>query len=139
MIFDECKSHCSKKQVVIVSEENKMKHIAHNINYDTVYQFRIDGEIIPQNSQKKRCDYLLENETKKVVYLIELKGTNVEHAVDQIESTINIYRQKLSNYKILPRIIYKSNTHSIHSSKVLLFKRKHSDSKITTMVFEENI
>ena len=139
MIFDECKSHCSKKQSIIVSEENKMKHIANNINCDTVYQFKIDGEIIPPKSPIKRCDFLLENETKKVVYLIELKGTNVDRAVDQIESTVSIFRDKLSAYKISPRIIYKSNTHRIYSTKVRNFKKTYLDSIFKTTVFEESI
>lgn len=132
------KSKCNVQQSIIVSAENRVKHIAHNKDRDNVFQYKIDGDVIPSTSPGLRCDYLLENETKSKVYLIELKGTDVSHAVDQIEATINRYREALKAYTIMPRIVYRGNTHSVNSSKVVGFKRKYS-CIIKTDVIEESI
>ena len=45
MIFPEELSKCDKKQKVIVSAENRRKHIAFNNESCKVFQYRIDGEI----------------------------------------------------------------------------------------------
>ena len=132
------KSKCDVWQPIIVSAENRVKHIARNKDRDRVFQYQIDGDVIPSSSPGLRCDYLLENETKRKVYLIELKGTDVSHAVDQIEATIIRYREALKNYTIMPRIVYRGNTHSVNSSKVVVFKRKYP-CIIKTDVIEEDI
>ena len=58
MLFNNVSSHCDLKCAVIVSKENKKTHRALNNDRNTVYQYKIDGEVIPQNNQSKRCDYL---------------------------------------------------------------------------------
>lgn len=50
MLLDKEKSICSERKKVIVSEENHRKHVANNVDGDTVLQFRIDGGIIPRSS-----------------------------------------------------------------------------------------
>lgn len=139
MIFDKSKTICSINQKLIVSEEQKKKHVANNNDYNNVYHFKIDGDILPEGTSPQRCDFLLENETKHKAYLIELKGKNLNHAIEQIESTIKIFKGKFDSYEILPRIVYKSNTHAVHSSKVNSFKMKYPKSIIRTIVIEENI
>ena len=56
MILDESKSICEKHQKIIVSEENKRKHIANNDDENLVHQFKIDGGIVPASSTMPRCD-----------------------------------------------------------------------------------
>jgi len=133
------KSKCNEKQPIIVSKENKKEHRAINIDKDSVFHYKIDGDIIPSTSPEQRCDYLLENETKKTVYLIELKGKHMNEAVDQIEATAKKFSSLLSTYALFPRIVHGGNTHAIHSSKVVAFKRKYPKCKIDTVVIEEKI
>lgn len=133
------KSQCDKKQPIVVSKENKKEHRALNTDKDSVFQYKIDGNIIPSTSAEKRCDYLLENETKKTVYLIELKGKHMNEAVEQIEATAKKFKSLLSTYVILPRIVCGGNTHAIHSSKVVAFKRRYPNCKIDTLVIQEKI
>ena len=74
MILDKAFSHVESHARKIVCEENNRKYIANNINGAVVYCFRIDGEVINRDGQK-RCDYLVENETSKNVFFVELKGS----------------------------------------------------------------
>ena len=133
------KSICQINQKIIVSSENKKTHTANNVEGCNVFQYKIDGDIIPTTSPEVRCDYLVENETKQTAYLIELKGTNLLHAVEQIEATINKYSVQLRSYAIKPRIIYRANTHAVQQSKVSKFKIKYKDCIIKTECFSENI
>lgn len=139
MILDESKSICEKHQKIIVSEENKRKHIANNDDENLVHQFKIDGGIVPASSSMSRCDYLVINLEKKNAYPIELKGTDVKHAVDQIRSTITYLGSELSSYTILPRIIYKPNTHGIRDSKVRSFIMDYPRCVLKTNTYEEKI
>ena len=126
-------------QKTIVSSENKKKHIAHNVNGDAVYQYRVDGDLITDTIQS-RCDFLLENESKKYAYLIELKGSNLDHAVEQIENTITFYSKELNGYTVLPRIVCRSNTHKMRSSKVQKFCKKYYQKYvIKDVLIEEDI
>ena len=139
MILDESKSICEKHQKIIVSEENKRKHVANNDDGNLVRHFRIDGGIVPASSSVLRCDYLVINLEKKNAYPIELKGTDVKHAVDQIRSTITYLGSELSLYTILPRIIYNSNTHGVRDSKVRSLKNDYPGCVIKTNTYEEKI
>lgn len=64
-----------------------------------------------------RCDYLLMNETKKVAYLIELKGSDLVKAAEQLENTEKMLRQELFGYSLRYRIVAnKCKTQEIRSS-----------------------
>ena len=124
MLFCGKQINSDSHQKIIVSSEHSKKHIAHNVHHSAVYQYRVDGDLIA-DSTRLRCDFLLENEDTKHAYLIELKGSNLDHAVEQIENTIKFFSHKLNGYTILPRIVCHSNTHKTHSSKVRKFCKEH--------------
>lgn len=139
MLFAKEKSLCGIKQKIIVSAAHGKEHRALNQDGDDVFQFKIDGDIIPSSSREQRCDYLLENQTKTTAYLIELKGSDVNHAVDQIRATIDKFRRILSGYKICPRIVYKNNSHVVYSSKVRLLKKDYVDTRIENERLQDKI
>ncbi len=138
MLFPD-KSICKIKQKRIVSKENQKVHTAVNVDDCDVFQYKIDGDIISSSSSEIRCDYLVENGTRLTAYLIELKGTDLPHAVEQIEATIKKYRTELASYEIKPRIIYRTNTHAVRHLAVQKFKMKYKDCVIRTDCFTENI
>ena len=137
MIFPS-KSKCIIHQRCIVSKENHREHRAINVDGDRVFHYKIDGDIVPKSDPHARCDYLIEDETKNRLYLIELKGTDVKRAVEQIEATIDLFADKFQGI-FYPRIIHRSNTHAIASSKVNKFKRKYPFNRFETNSFEEKI
>ena len=129
MLFNNVSSHCDLKCAVIVSKENKKTHRA------------LNNDRNPQNNQSKRCDYLVENEDKKVAYVIELKGTDLPHALEQIEATIQLFSQLFTqnHYKVLPRIVYGSNTHAVNDTRYRNFLKKYPKAKIQSNIIEETI
>ena len=140
MIFSEALSKCDKNQKVIVSSENRRTHKAHNDACSKVFQFKIDGDIEPTGTSDLRCDYIIENETKKTIYPIELKGSDIAHAVEQINATLERYSSSFSDYAIFPRIVCsRVTTHAIRTSKVIVFKKHYPKLIIKENIIEENI
>ena len=129
------RSMCEEHQRMIVSSEQGRQHRANNPGACFVTQYRIDGEVIRDGL---RCDYLLMNEDKSDAYLIELKGTDIEHAVDQLESAAQILRQALQSYHVKYRLVHtKARTHAIHGTKFKKFCQRHG--KPGEFIHKENV
>lgn len=111
-------SLCEDHQKKIVSRDygTKRKHIANNPNGASfVTQYNIDGTVIRTG---KRCDYLVLNEDKKDAYLIELKGSDVEKAAEQLIETEKVLSDQLKSYAKHYRIVCtRCRTHAINSTK----------------------
>ena len=141
MPLEEFDSICEKNAKIIVSQDKgarSPKHIANNKSKNSVTHYRIDGVVITQG---KRCDFLLMNEDKKVAYLIELKGSDLCHASEQLEATASVLVPQLANYKLQYRIVYKtSRTHQIESSKFKRYKNQWGTAlKQKSIQLEEDI
>lgn len=136
-----CESKCKPKQPIIVSREEKKEHRAINQKKNNVSQYKIDGEVIKHGSMK--CDYLVLNEDKEEAYLIELKGSDISHAIDQLEATEKELRKELKSYYVKYRIICsKAKTLAIHDNKYKKFWNKHKrkgEFVCTGIKFEEYI
>jgi len=126
MLFEEKYSACDKYQSVVKSSEKGKTHYLENKSGFPVYQFHIDGGVI-QDKDSRKCDFIVEAEMNRLVaYLIELKGSHIPEAIEQIESTVSIFRDKLRGYDIKPRIVIKRvNTCYINDSKYRNFKKKY--------------
>lgn len=76
-------SLCSKYAMQIVSKDkgNPQYHRAKNPAGDYVTHYKIDGNVIKAGS---RCDYLLLNEESRMADLIELKGSDLVKAAEDI-------------------------------------------------------
>ena len=133
-------SLCDRYQRIIVSKDKgtSCKHIANNTCVAYVTHYKIDGCVITQGI---RCDFLLINEETKIAYLIELKGSDLIKATQQLENTEKVLHQQLSQYQIMYRIVMrKSSTHAIHSSAFRNFQLKKKDRLMfRNNVLEENI
>jgi len=145
MALNGYESHCKPHQKIIVSRDhgNQQTHTANNIDNDEVYQYRIDGEVITEGL---RCDFLVWNETKRHIYFIELKGSDVAHALDQIDATEDNLRKRFSSeinscseisYRI---ILNRTKNIKLYSNKEKRFKNKHlGDLRFGTRSYNENI
>jgi len=122
-----------------VSSENGCKHIGRNISRHEIRQFKIDGEVIAKNADTARCDYLLLNDEAKRAYYIELKGSDLERAIQQIESTVQMFQPSLPDYTTYRRIIYFSGTTDIKGSAVQRWKAKHHTAVIRRRLYSEAI
>lgn len=123
MRLNNCNSHCGRKDVLITScDRGSCKHVARNMDQSDVYQFKIDGEVI--KGDERRCDWLVINGDAKTAYYIELKGSDIEKAIAQLENTHRILKNEMPDYEAYYRIVYKSGSHSVYSNKVIRWKEK---------------
>lgn len=109
-------SLCDKNAARIVSRDkgNPQYHKAINAARAYVTHYKIDGNVLKTGS---KCDYLLMNEETRIAYLIELKGSDLVKAAEQLESTEKALKQELFGYGLRYRIVAnKCKTQAIHSS-----------------------
>ena len=109
-------SICSKNAGQIVSRDkgNPQYHRGNNVAGAYVTHYKVDGVIIKSGN---RCDYLLMNEDVRNAYLIELKGSDLVKAAEQLEATEQILGSELSGYRVHYRIVAnKCKTQEIRSS-----------------------
>lgn len=111
-----------------VSSENHCKHIGDNSKEKYIRQIKVDGDVFPPGKQPKRCDYLLLNDTDKVAYYIELKGSDIRTAIEQIDNTVSLIAPIIKDYTVIFRriILHKVRPHEIQDNHVTKWKRRHN-------------
>ena len=119
------KSLCEKNQAIVVSKDSgaRVEHRALNPKRRfELRHYKLDGELIQQTTC---CDFLLINDSRKKAYFIELKGSNIDEAVKQLEAGERICRVELKGYAFLYRIVCSNaKTHKIRNLKYRKFKEK---------------
>ena len=81
-----CKDIRNDKLIVLSDKGRKSKIIFGNKQQDQIEIWMVDGGVIKGNKTLK-CDYLVFDVNKKEHY-VELKGKDINHAFEQIISTI---------------------------------------------------
>jgi len=89
MNYGTCECELIDKRIVL--SENKSKVTFLNINNKRIKKIIIDGCVITSGI---RCDYLLVDNNRYL--FIELKGSDVYHAISQIHQTIRTLKIKSS-------------------------------------------
>lgn len=142
MLFDISKSCCKVDARRVVSEENGNKHAINNPSQHEIYQYHIDGDIV-NGTEGRRCDYIVEVNPKNctpIVYVIELKGSDLNAAICQINSTVAMFKEKLHGYRIMPRIIiHKTSSHDIHGSVYRKLKKSYPGAVLRSQYYEDNV
>ena len=82
----ECEEYRSDTKIVL--KENRGKITFLNQNQDKILVIKVDGCVITSN-EILRCDYALIPCDEIEIY-VELKGSDIVHAVEQLESTIRL-------------------------------------------------
>jgi len=124
-------TNCSEGKLIVV-EENKRKYILQNPSKKKVCKVRIDGGVIPNQTQRK-CDYLMivcesksVNEQESSIYFIELKGRDLISAVEQLTQTIEYLQAK--KYKFMGKVFAR-----VVLSKVVSPKSIEVDARVITL------
>ena len=75
----------------IVCSDKRSKSIYRYINQSrqSVAKIRVDGGLVSDTSTKK-CDWLLVNKDSATAFFIELKGSNLTRAIEQINATLDL-------------------------------------------------
>jgi hypothetical protein len=119
----DCLNFSDNRKIVIV-EENSRKFEGVNAKQKPFELYRVDGCLIKEG---QRCDFLLLNCSDELVaYLIELKGSDLIHAVRQINTTLSHFLNELRDFKkINGRIVLtKVNSPDLKSSDFIKLTKK---------------
>lgn len=114
--------HQAGKLSVFSCNENSCTYVGKNPKKKDIRQFKVDGNIFPQNSPLPRCDYLFLNDTDQAAYYIELKGTDIFRAIKQIQQTEQEIQTSIKEYTVFRRIIYYSHSHRVTDQRVQKWK-----------------
>ena len=137
------KSSCHKNQKKIISQESGNRHVVDNPYQIEVYQYHVDGDIIPKDDTSgERCDYIVEasKQSKPIAFIIELKGSDLLKAINQIEATISRYKQQLANHGIYPRIVCRRiTTIASKDTKLIRFRQKYPHTKYAARTLTDTI
>ncbi len=71
-------------------QEQRSKVIFHNPNQYDVQEITVDGCVITEGL---RCDHLILVDEAEVTVFVELKGSDVKHAVEQLEASHKALRE----------------------------------------------
>lgn len=128
-------SQCDLQAKIIVSKDKNSggsQHVAMNdkAHPHNVYQYLLDGGVLPHGAGGTRADFLLVDETACTARIFELKAGDFDKALTQVQITDRQLKPVLRErgLHVLWRIVYISRTHNIrtnqeHSKKKSLKKQ----------------
>ena len=94
-----------------------------NQTANNLAKYRVDGGLISDNDVK--CDFLLLNCEQKQSYFIELKGSDIIRAIEQIDRSIEILKNELLDFAFFARIVLsRVNTTDLKHIKLLKLEKK---------------
>lgn len=105
-----CLKYRDKRSNAKAEERGKSINFQNDMG-DEVACYRVDGGIVGQDSCK--CDNLLLFIGGRQAVFIELKGVDVPHALEQINSAIKLIGRDLSDFDWHGRVIASSGTPNI--------------------------
>lgn len=109
--------------IVVCRDKGKTQYIYENQSNNFLSKYRIDGGLIADDGAK--CDFLLLNCNKQHSYFIELKGSDIIHAIEQIDRSIERLKSQLAGSKIFARIVLtRVNTTELRNPKYLRLEKK---------------
>lgn len=129
-ILDPLNKHAGCFSNSTVAEENKKKFVINRPAGMPVCKVKVDGCLIT-SQQVRKCDYFFEvGADPKKYFLVELKGSDLNGAVEQLVSTYDQFSPKLdanaNQYKaiIVSSVVPKANIAFRNHQQQLLKKRQ---------------
>ena len=139
-MIDSC-NNCDNRAVIAQTEKKRSFRIK-NSSKKYINEVRVDECLIKSG---KRCDWLYEIDCKgvKEVFYVELKGKDLNHALEQVLETISYCNSVHSHYSCKKRAYivlsrYPKEDSSIQKKKKELIK-KSIKLRTSTNIYEEVI
>ena len=131
----------NRSRAVFKDAKVSREYIGKNINKKELKGLRVDDRLIKDG---QKCDYLLININDKTLYFIELKGSDLIKAIDQIDRTLDILLPKFEHQAVHGRVVLsKVNTPNLVSSRYIKLKKRLKNLNGTleqkSIQMEENI
>ncbi len=115
------KCNIIKTDKILSKKENKRKATLHNTNQIEINEVKVDGCLIINGN---KCDYIWEICSKKKCFYIELKGKDLSHALDQIESTISFCIKNFNHENFEKIAVVVLSRYPKESSTIQIKKKK---------------
>lgn len=94
-------THDDRKAISVSDKKSATKYMLDNNSRLHHSLYRVDGALITDGN---KCDYLLINCENKRAYFIEIKGSDLNHAIDQIDAALTTLRKSIPNHTVYARI-----------------------------------
>jgi hypothetical protein len=112
--------HFSDRRKKVVLKERRSFWSGNNPAEKLFCAYRIDACVITTG---RKCDFLLTD--AQHCYLIELKGSDLLSAVEQIDQTLDTLASVISSHAVRGRIVLtRVNTANLRNSKYLKLKKR---------------
>lgn len=140
---------CADMRSNVKCEENRKIYNLENPDKLLIVLYLMDGGVIqedalvPPNTHK--CDYMFVITEEKRVVLTELKGVDVKHALEQINGTIDIYKDYFKMCEaVYGRVIVSSSTPKLNATPQytklqMKLKRLNGNLKIKENRYSESV
>ncbi len=93
----------NRSEIVAKDKRSNQRYIGLNIDRTKlICRYRVDGVIIKTGT---KCDYLILDCDAKKAYFIELKGSKLADAVEQVSVSVDLLMNKLIGFEIYARIV----------------------------------
>ncbi len=113
--FEKCMKYQDRRKVVVLvdlkkkaaDQKEKPEYRIENKSRNLVAKIEVDGCLFPKDSMPQKCDYLVLvyfKKNEKVAYFVELKGKELDIAIEQIQETIKNTHKKLFGFSLRCRI-----------------------------------
>ena len=76
---------------IVSCKEKGRSYVLRNTSGKNIQKIHVDGNLIKSGT---KCDYAVDVSGGEVVYLVELKGSDKEHAFEQLTSTLDYFYKK---------------------------------------------
>ncbi|WP_347068799.1 hypothetical protein [Flavobacterium sp. WV_118_3] len=107
----------------MTDKKSSTTYIYENNSSNKLTKYRVDGCLIDDHNSK--CDFLLLNCDKKESYFVELKGSDLIKAVEQIDRSIDLLHSKFKDFSVNGRIVLtRVNTTDLKNSKLIRLEQK---------------
>jgi hypothetical protein len=132
---------------IIVLQENETRFYVENDIDQKIAKIQIDGCLVTKANISKRCDWLLILLKNYTEIYIELKGSRISDAVEQLEETLRNKKLKSIihnkyNYsqpsKVVCCIIYNNAPNDKRDIGIIKEKFKRNHSNITFKILPKN-
>ncbi|MBF0165708.1 MAG: hypothetical protein HQM01_14595 [Magnetococcales bacterium] len=118
-----CQCLCDQRKKFVVQEKGRSYRLE-NPHGQEVCQIRIDGCFLSAE-EGKRCDYLFRVDAMRTAFFVELKGSDLLHAVRQIQDSWETLSRDLAGDVVNARIVVtRVNVPNIENNPELLDLRK---------------
>ena len=123
--FKNCFEFIEQKNKIVTCTDkiSSTRYIYENDSLDELSKYNVDGCLI--NDDNSKCDFLLLNCTKQISYFIELKGSDLIKAIEQIDRSIDILHKNFETFSVEARIVLtRVNTIDLKSVKLIRLESK---------------